>query len=705
MKNQRGVSQKWIASAVTMTLIASVGAPVASASFYDVTPDYKAAVDFVLSKGIKGVSETEFGVYTNIKRVDAAVMLVQVLGLDINSAPSSGFTDVPSRAVKYVNALKAAGITKGTSPTVFNSSSAITRGELAVWIQKGFHLKNSNAVSFVDVPNYLQEAVGALVSNKITNGISSTMFGTNMAAKRGDYAIFLKRAYDATRQSSFTVKGINGREIQITFSQPVREDTLIANNRLKPGIMKIQSQDANDYISKASLSNDQRVLTLTGNRSWGGTYAVKLIADKVQTAYGMYFSEHSAQVNIIDSTPPSVNDVRKIDNYTYDIIFSEPISGTDYWFYSYIDNEGRYMRVNGREQILSDERTLRVSLDKSTPLNKVITAGCGLISDFRGNALREVNIQLGEDKAVPIITEIRNARFDGYQSSFDIKLSEPVIDSIGSGITVNGYETKASIDRNDKTIVHVSVNVQATVDAKVVIPKGTFTDLNGNHNETTVKYYTIKDMVKRNVVTVRDVASPGMVVIEFSGPVNRADAEDVSNYRIMNSPAFKSAYLVRNAVDGARVELKLEDNIIWYSGVNQISVDSIAPMYANQLANEPTTQNAYIIESTSPKVLDRTVTSLNTSSFTTTIRFDEDGITNGPNDDFALYVNGTYTGHTMNASYTSATDRLAVSWSKPIGGVLYDLTKASSIKLVPTATMDIKDAATNLADIPQIIIK
>ncbi len=96
---------------------------------------YKDAVDYLVSKGIQGFSDTTFGTQENIKRVDAAVMVAKVLGLDVDTAPASGFTDVPDRAVKYVNALKAAGITAEKLLQLFDAYSNITRGELSYLVR------------------------------------------------------------------------------------------------------------------------------------------------------------------------------------------------------------------------------------------------------------------------------------------------------------------------------------------------------------------------------------------------------------------------------------------------------------------------------------------------------------------------------------------------------------------------------------------
>ncbi|MEW9108964.1 MAG: 5'-nucleotidase C-terminal domain-containing protein [Cytobacillus gottheilii] len=190
-------NRKFIATAATAALVASAIAPAASAAakdFTDVPDRYKDAVDFLVEKGAKGVSATSFGTNQSIKRVDAAVFVANVLGLDTDNAPASGFTDVPDRAAGAVNALKAAGITSGKTAASFGSSSEITRGELAIWLQRGFKLKGSADSAFTDISDRYAKAVEALVANEITNGVSATKYGVGQQAKRGDFAIFLHKA-------------------------------------------------------------------------------------------------------------------------------------------------------------------------------------------------------------------------------------------------------------------------------------------------------------------------------------------------------------------------------------------------------------------------------------------------------------------------------------------------------------------------------
>src|SRR3954451_12765233 len=166
--------RKYLATAATATLVTAVVAPFASAAtnkFTDVTDRYKEAVDFLVSKGAKGTTTSTFGTQEPIKRVDAAVLLANVLELDTENAPDSGFTDVPERAKGAVNALKEAKITKGKTTESFGSEDPITRGEIAIWIQQGFDLNGSSDLPFTDVGERYEEAIKALFADEITQGV------------------------------------------------------------------------------------------------------------------------------------------------------------------------------------------------------------------------------------------------------------------------------------------------------------------------------------------------------------------------------------------------------------------------------------------------------------------------------------------------------------------------------------------------------
>ena len=166
-KMRKDSFRKFIATAATATIATTIVGPAVSADtveFKDVTERYKEAVDFLVSKGAKGMENNQFGVHENIKRVDAAVLLAGVLGLDTKNAPDSDFKDVPTRAQGAVNALKKAGITNGLSKDQFGSSQYIKRGEMAIWIQKAFDLKGNVELPFKDVEGDYVNAVESFIS-------------------------------------------------------------------------------------------------------------------------------------------------------------------------------------------------------------------------------------------------------------------------------------------------------------------------------------------------------------------------------------------------------------------------------------------------------------------------------------------------------------------------------------------------------------
>jgi 5'-nucleotidase / UDP-sugar diphosphatase len=258
--------RKFLATAGTATLVASAFAPVASADtkdFTDVSDRYFDAVDFLVSTGAKGLTESQFGVEKSIKRVDAAVLLANVLGLDTENAPKSGFTDVPSRAEGAVNALKAAKITNGKTSTTFDSASDISRGELALWIQKGFELEGTDEFSFTDVNTRYEAAVKALVANNITKGVSQTEFGVDQPAKRGDYAIFLHKASQAkeVQDGPFNLSIMHTNDTHGHIEDVAKRATAIEEVRAeKPDSLLLDAGDVfsgtlyfNEFLGQADL--------------------------------------------------------------------------------------------------------------------------------------------------------------------------------------------------------------------------------------------------------------------------------------------------------------------------------------------------------------------------------------------------------------------------------------------------------------------
>lgn len=190
-----GVS--WQTGVYTMALRSEgTPPPPPKMNFMDVSSSYLPAVMYLLSEEVtSGIRTNVFGTALKIKRVDAAIWLAKILELDTTNETATAFWDVPPRAWGSINALKKAGIANGKSTTYFGANDDVTRGEMALMLQKAYNLSGDGVtLPFTDVTPRYETAIKALLKNDITKGKTPTTFGTNQPITRGEMAIFLYRA-------------------------------------------------------------------------------------------------------------------------------------------------------------------------------------------------------------------------------------------------------------------------------------------------------------------------------------------------------------------------------------------------------------------------------------------------------------------------------------------------------------------------------
>lgn len=210
-------NKKFLASSITAAAVATAFVPAASAvdvQFTDVSANYAGAVDFLLANGMtNGMTETEFGTYNSVKRIDAAVMIARALGLDpTETYADAGFTDVNARGAWAVNALVEHGILDGTTETTFSPDQPLTRNQTAKLMANAADLAVNNNVTktrFEDVNKNFAKYVDALVTAGITNGKTATTFGSYAEVTRGELALFIDRAKEHFGYMDLTVMHTN----------------------------------------------------------------------------------------------------------------------------------------------------------------------------------------------------------------------------------------------------------------------------------------------------------------------------------------------------------------------------------------------------------------------------------------------------------------------------------------------------------------
>jgi hypothetical protein len=94
-----------------------------------------------------------------------------------------------------IEALYAAGITRGCSTDSFCPSSAVSRGEMAAFLVRAFDLPESSGDSFSDDDRSFFEAdIAALQTSGVTSGCSTGRFCPDRPVSRQEMAAFLIRA-------------------------------------------------------------------------------------------------------------------------------------------------------------------------------------------------------------------------------------------------------------------------------------------------------------------------------------------------------------------------------------------------------------------------------------------------------------------------------------------------------------------------------
>ncbi|MEH7457599.1 S-layer homology domain-containing protein [Bacillus sp. JJ1127] len=164
--------------------------------FTDVPKNHwsKDAIDYLAAAGIfKGYGNGKFGFGDNVTRGQVASLVNRHLGLIADDEQGSMFSDTTNHMFEEdIQAIAQAGIMTGDGTGAFRPDDVLTRYEMAVVLQRAFHLESKGQGNFKDVPqgHWAYESVNALRSNRIAQGDEAGNFNGNMLVKREQYAQF-----------------------------------------------------------------------------------------------------------------------------------------------------------------------------------------------------------------------------------------------------------------------------------------------------------------------------------------------------------------------------------------------------------------------------------------------------------------------------------------------------------------------------------
>ncbi|MFE8696435.1 S-layer homology domain-containing protein [Cytobacillus sp. FJAT-53684] len=187
-----------VASIVSSLLF---GLTIQAATFKDIPNNFwaKSEIDYLFGKNIiSGYPNGNFGPNDNVKRIDAAAMVVKALNLNTTNRPNPQFKDISRSTVGFdvIATVVDEGIFTGTDGS-FYPNKTLTRAEMAAIINRAFKLeKKSTKVTFKDVNSkfwgYLD--IQNLVGHKITEGFPNNTFQPSNPTTRAQFSVFLTRA-------------------------------------------------------------------------------------------------------------------------------------------------------------------------------------------------------------------------------------------------------------------------------------------------------------------------------------------------------------------------------------------------------------------------------------------------------------------------------------------------------------------------------
>ena len=174
---------------------ATTSAP-STVQFGDVasTSVHAGSIATVVDQGVAATCGTSrFCPTAPVNRAKFAGMLVRAL--DLPAASGASFDDVSSSQRADVEALYAAGLTKGCGGNSFCPDRELTREQMATFLARALELEPATSRPFSDVGTTHGPQVAALYEAGITNGCTTTAFCPTRNVTRAQTASMLARHF------------------------------------------------------------------------------------------------------------------------------------------------------------------------------------------------------------------------------------------------------------------------------------------------------------------------------------------------------------------------------------------------------------------------------------------------------------------------------------------------------------------------------
>ncbi len=146
---------------------------------------------------ISGFEDGTFRPNNPVTRVQAAIMIGRALKLNHNWE-AARFTDVDNQVTgaTYIAAAQEAGIIKGFSDGSFRPYETVTRGQMAMFLDRAFTMEIGKNNPFKDVSQKMAayQSILNVTESKVAAGYADYTYRPNNTVTRGQFSAFMARA-------------------------------------------------------------------------------------------------------------------------------------------------------------------------------------------------------------------------------------------------------------------------------------------------------------------------------------------------------------------------------------------------------------------------------------------------------------------------------------------------------------------------------
>jgi hypothetical protein len=298
----------------------------------DLSATDKAKFDALISAGVfDGVKEGTFGLKDEMNRAQFAKVAALIFKLKVDTTlKTSSFSDVKSDdpangyALPYIEAVKAAGITDGFGPGVYNPAGKVTKEQLAAFLIRGLNkdadAKATPGVVDTTVTDWAKGYVALALQLKLLSNGTDGKFGGSSNATRDLLVLGASEAKDQYKGPAFngkyaiaSFKATDADKLTLQLNGALTED---AAKNLKIEIKKDSSLVTN-YTTK--WSDDKTTATLTFDTKFQeGTYAATIsgltnLDTTATTASATTTKERIAKIEFLtaaETLPRTTNQLR-----------------------------------------------------------------------------------------------------------------------------------------------------------------------------------------------------------------------------------------------------------------------------------------------------------------------------------------------------------------------------------------------------------